>query len=146
MLSRLAHTLSHRSRATTLHYHPFTHHTSKNHITANARVPHPNLRPFTNDSTTQGSTGNESQRPVLESALSTLATLLLVASVGIAYHYAYKAETLRKMARAFAEGYDPVLELAKASNSPWQHGIERVEQALVDDIVRGNESGDFFLR
>ena len=68
--------------------------------------------------------------------------------------------------KAFAAGYDPALELAKASakkpkgeatsaigddeldwdaDGPWTEHLRRQEQDLIDRIIRGNEVGHYFV-
>lgn len=96
---------------------------------------------------------------MLEAAATSLASILVLAigfgSAGYLYHKFYKHLVLKKMANAFEPG-DPVLELAafgkginmKAETPPEEkdpissaHWIQRPEQAVVDQIVMGQEVG-----
>jgi hypothetical protein len=58
--------------------------------------------------------------------------------------------------QAFEPGYDPALELAKShtkrneepaydADEPWTEYLRRKEQDQIDDIVKGNEPGHYFL-
>ncbi|KAI0741154.1 hypothetical protein C8Q76DRAFT_212225 [Earliella scabrosa] len=77
----------------------------------------------------------------------------------------YKENVLRKIEQAFEGGYDPALELAKASHKmrqsgtspgvesdeldwdtdPWTQHLRREEQDLIDRIIQGNEAGHYFI-
>nr|KIR85318.1 hypothetical protein I308_04578 [Cryptococcus tetragattii IND107] len=46
--------------------------------------------------------------------------------------------------RAFEPGYDPALELSKI-NGPNASHVRRMEQPLIDSIVRGEEKGGYYL-
>ncbi|KAF3763108.1 hypothetical protein M406DRAFT_340780 [Cryphonectria parasitica EP155] len=107
---------------------------------------------------------------MLESAATSLASVLVLAvgfaSAAYAYHRLYKMLQLRKMANAFEPG-DPVLDLAamgkgiytkrereNKKNKGQNHGsedededhwVERPEQAKVDGIVAGQEKGHYHL-
>lgn len=55
------------------------------------------------------------------------------------------------MARAFAKGYDPVLELAQATakesdGTPRKGIIRRKEQDYVDKVINGEISGECALQ
>jgi len=84
--------------------------------------------------------------------LATGAGIALLALSGAGYHYWYKWEVLRKMERAFTKGYDPVLELAKASKfdsdgTVKKGRIRRKEQDYIDKVMNGEITGEceFFL-
>ncbi|KAF8967970.1 hypothetical protein BDZ97DRAFT_1655931 [Flammula alnicola] len=82
---------------------------------------------------------------------------------GILYVKWYKKNVLDKMENAFAAGYDPALELAKAhtvksaptddtaqdplfaEDVPWTENLRRKEQDMIDHIVHGEEAGHYFL-
>ena len=49
------------------------------------------------------------------------------------------------MYRAFAAGYDPVLELAKASSESDGGRIKRVEQDFIDSVIDGKVVGEYLL-
>lgn len=73
--------------------------------------------------------------------------IILLTGAGLCYHYWYKWEVQRKMARAFAKGYDPVLELAQATakesdGTPRKGIIRRKEQDYVDKVINGEISGE----
>ncbi|KAK4050464.1 hypothetical protein OIV83_003534 [Microbotryomycetes sp. JL201] len=86
--------------------------------------------------------------PGLESALATGAGIILLAFAGLGYHKWYKWEALRKMKRAFAKGYDPVLELASAAKFD-QDGqlragrVLRKEQEYISKVINGE--GEYLL-
>ncbi|KAI1120602.1 hypothetical protein F5Y10DRAFT_258044 [Nemania abortiva] len=89
----------------------------------------------------------------LESALTTLASVVVLgvgfAATGYAYHKAYKHMQLKKIENAFEPG-DPVLELAavgKEIPSPPmpQHWVQREEQSKIDAIIDGSEKGHYYL-
>ncbi|KAM0752357.1 hypothetical protein T439DRAFT_324435, partial [Meredithblackwellia eburnea MCA 4105] len=94
-----------------------------------------------------GSSGATSS--ALSSALGTAAGILLLAGAGLVYHWTYKWDVLRKMRRAFGEGYDPVTELANAARDsktgPVIGKIRRLEQDYIDRIINGTESGEYVL-
>lgn len=80
-------------------------------------------------------------------AHSLRAGIILLTGAGLCYHYWYKWEVLRKMARAFAKGYDPVLELAQATaketdGSRKKGIIRRKEQDYIDKVINGEISGE----
>lgn len=90
-----------------------------------------------------------------ESAATTFASILVLglgfALAGYIYHKSYKMLVVKKMTRAFLPG-DPVLEMAAtgkgvphASGRNEDHWVTRPEQAKVDDIIAGRESGHYFL-
>ncbi|GAA5858845.1 hypothetical protein JCM8547_005010 [Rhodosporidiobolus lusitaniae] len=97
-----------------------------------------------------GGGGGGGPRAALESALATGAGIVLLAGAGLAYHYWYKYDVLRKMERAFAPGYDPVLELASAasreSDGTVPKGrVRRKEQDYIDKIINGEITGEYLL-
>ncbi|SCV67918.1 BQ2448_39 [Microbotryum intermedium] len=86
----------------------------------------------------------------LESAAATGAGIILLAVAGLCYHKWYKWEAYRKMRRAFAKGYDPVLALASAAVYDDQGGlvpgrVVRKEQEYIQKIVNGEISGEYLL-
>lgn len=102
---------------------------------------------------------------MLESAATSLASVLVLAvgfaSAAYAYHKFYKRIQLQKMANAFEPG-DPVLELAalgkgitkghapsnvhrNGDDVDKDHWVHRPEQAQVDAIVAGREYGHYHL-
>ncbi|GAA5972700.1 hypothetical protein JCM11641_002981 [Rhodosporidiobolus odoratus] len=94
--------------------------------------------------------GGGGPRAAFESALATGAGIALLAGAGLCYHYWYKYDVLRKMERAFAPGYDPVLELATASardpDGKTKKGrVRRKEQDYIDKIINGEITGEYLL-
>jgi hypothetical protein len=92
---------------------------------------------------------------MVESAATTLASVLVLAAgfglAGYLYHKSYKQVVLKKMAKAFEPG-DPVLDLAAigkdvplAPGTADDHWVLREEQAIVDKIVAGRETGHYHL-
>lgn len=90
---------------------------------------------------------------MIEAASTTFASIVVLgagfALAGYLYHKFYKSLVLRKMHLAFEPG-DPVLELAALGkdvpNPPSaDHWVSRPEQARVDAIVDGTESGHYYL-
>lgn len=90
-----------------------------------------------------------------ESAATTFASILILglgfALAGYIYHKSYKMLVVKKMTRAFLPG-DPVLEMAAtakgvphASGGNEDHWVIRPEQAKVDDIIAGRQTGHYFL-
>ncbi|GAA5867875.1 hypothetical protein JCM3774_004707 [Rhodotorula dairenensis] len=94
---------------------------------------------------------NPPKGPAWDSAIATAGGIVLLTGAGLCYHYWYKWEVLRKMARAFAKGYDPVLELAQATakesdgKTPRKGIIRRKEQDYVDKVINGEISGEYLL-
>ncbi|GAA6002799.1 hypothetical protein JCM10207_007688 [Rhodosporidiobolus poonsookiae] len=89
-------------------------------------------------------------RAAFESALATGAGIGLLAGAGLCYHYWYKYEVLRKMERAFAPGYDPVLDLATAAareedGSVKKGRVRRKEQDYIDKLINGEITGEYLL-
>ncbi|KAH9485518.1 hypothetical protein JR316_0002426 [Psilocybe cubensis] len=98
--------------------------------------------------------------PVLDAILTTAIGL---GAGGIAYVKWYKKNVLDKIEDAFAAGYDPALELAKAhvvkrappdedatdpiftEVEPWTHSLRRKEQDMIDPIIHGEEAGHYFM-
>ncbi|KAM0480872.1 hypothetical protein ACHAPX_003759 [Trichoderma viride] len=89
-----------------------------------------------------------------ESAATTFASIFVLAfgfaAAGYIYHKSYKMIVLKKLTRAFEPG-DPVLDLAtSAKETPRkvveeEHWVQRPEQAYVDAIIDGTESGHYYL-
>lgn len=111
-----------------------------------------------------GMGGSLANNPALGAILTTIFGLGAVFIGGIVYVKWYKMNVLYKIERAFAPGYDPALELAKAhttkkhpgehdkhdlvfneDNSPWTENLVRKEQDLIDRIVHGEEAGHYFM-
>jgi len=97
---------------------------------------------------------------MVESALTTFASLAVLGAAGYSYHLYYKALVLRKMDKAFQPG-DPVLDLAAPTpssksdhmvtdgdvttsneNTSW---VEQPEQHTIDEIMAGNKKGRYYL-
>ncbi|CCG84362.1 protein of unknown function [Taphrina deformans PYCC 5710] len=93
---------------------------------------------------------------VLESALTTFASLALLGLSGYSYHKYYKWLVLHKIENSFTEG-DPALLFhhntyfldtsSDRSNSEIRQYqfVVRDEQAEIDEIVHGNRSGSYYL-
>lgn len=90
-----------------------------------------------------------------ESAATTFASIIVLglgfALAGYIYHKSYKMLVVKKMTRAFKPG-DPVLEMAATAkgvphsrDGDEDHWVIRPEQARVDDIIAGRETGHYFL-
>lgn len=97
---------------------------------------------------------------MMESALTTFASLSVLGAAGYGYHLYYKSLVLRKMSKAFDPG-DPVLDLAaptpssksgrvvvdgevvESADSP--NWIDQPEQQLLDDIMAGRKKGRYYL-
>ncbi|KAL7817144.1 hypothetical protein V8C26DRAFT_420543 [Trichoderma gracile] len=90
-----------------------------------------------------------------ESAATTFASIIVLAlgfaAAGFIYHKSYKMIVLKKMTRAFEPG-DPVLDLATTAKEvprtlvpEDEHWVQRPEQAHVDAIIDGRESGHYYL-
>ncbi|BGP12438.1 hypothetical protein JCM10213_006996 [Rhodosporidiobolus nylandii] len=97
-----------------------------------------------------GRGGGGGWKAAFESSLATGAGIALLASAGLAYHYWYKWEVMRKMERAFAPGYDPVLDLATASSreedgSVRKGRVRRKEQDYIDKLINGEITGEYLL-
>ncbi|KAL6852643.1 hypothetical protein ACO1O0_007191 [Amphichorda felina] len=104
--------------------------------------------------------GTKSSEPTLlakmgESAATTFASIIVLglgfALAGYIYHKSYKMLVVKKMTRAFKPG-DPVLEMAATAkgvphsrDGDEDHWVIRPEQARVDDIIAGRETGHYFL-
>lgn len=82
-----------------------------------------------------------------ETAMGASAGVLLLGCAAMFYQYYYKARVVSKMEAAFAPGYDPVLALVESGTEMAYVDIEppRPEQALIDRIIQGKESGRYFL-
>ncbi|KAF8911485.1 hypothetical protein CPB84DRAFT_920164 [Gymnopilus junonius] len=102
--------------------------------------------------------------PILDAMLTTAIGLGAVFLGGIAYVKWYKKNVLDKIENAFAPGYDPALELAKAhtvkkapvddaladpillpADDPWTEDLRRKEQEIIDHIIHGDEAGHYFM-
>lgn len=95
---------------------------------------------------------------MMESALTTLAAVVVLGGVGYGYTMYYKGMVLDKMENAFKPG-DPILELAATSGGDGdsedemlldehqhrEHWFLREEQELVDAIVAGRVRGQYHL-
>ncbi len=90
---------------------------------------------------------------MLESAATALASIIVLGAgfsiAGYVYHKSYKRLVLKKMTNAFEPG-DPVLELAALGKGPTDSAaptnwVQRPEQATVDAIVAGHETGHYHL-
>ncbi|KAJ9101973.1 hypothetical protein QFC20_005122 [Naganishia adeliensis] len=117
---------------------------------------------------------NLSTNPLFGAMLTTVIGLAAVFGGGVGYLAWYKAHVLNKMMHAFEAGYDPVLELGKyqqrkkktalpeldpsdpaggaTSNDEDPEEDEeipthilRMEQPIVDRIVKGKETGSYWL-
>ncbi|KAL8279590.1 hypothetical protein RQP46_007903 [Phenoliferia psychrophenolica] len=118
-----------------------------------AIAPDPNPSPDpTQPPSSSSSSRSDRYDSAISSGLSTFAGIALLAGAGLAYHKWYKWEVLRKMGRAFGEGYDPVMELANAAaldaegrKRPSGH-IQREEQGFMDELMEGRElPGEYLL-
>ncbi|EDR08874.1 uncharacterized protein LACBIDRAFT_249442 [Laccaria bicolor S238N-H82] len=92
--------------------------------------------------------GSLANNPALGAILTTIFGLGAVFIGGIVYVKWYKMNVLYKIERAFAPGYDPALELAKAHTTkkhPGEHDKHDLEQDLIDRIVHGEEAGHYFM-
>ncbi|KAK4447757.1 hypothetical protein QBC34DRAFT_408816 [Podospora aff. communis PSN243] len=92
---------------------------------------------------------------MVEAAATSFASIAVLgagfALTAYLYHKGYKYFVLKKMTNAFAPG-DPVLELAAMGrqvphDSPdaAAYWVQRTEQAIVDEIVSGHQSGHYHL-
>jgi hypothetical protein len=93
-----------------------------------------------------------------ESALTTLASVVILGAVGYGYTRYYKHMVLQKMENAFNPG-DPVLDLAATAkqgsatggtilvdeDKNREHWVLREEQSLIDAIVSGKARGQYHL-
>ncbi|TFK51099.1 hypothetical protein OE88DRAFT_1630656 [Heliocybe sulcata] len=87
---------------------------------------------------------------------------MLVFIGGVAYVSWYKRNVLNKIEEAFSAGYDPALELANQgkrseertvdydefqvdNDVPWTEHMRRKEQDLIDRVVKGKETGHYFV-
>ncbi len=93
---------------------------------------------------------------ILESALTTFASLTTLALVGYGYHKYYKHLVLQKIENAFAPG-DPALQLHHNRHRQLNNAEEgqegaadfqfvlRDEQQKIDEIIQGKEQGRYYL-
>ena len=81
-----------------------------------------------------------------ESALTTAASVAILAMVGYGYTKYYKYLVLKKIENAFEPG-DPYLDLAGKGRGPGSeaHWIHREEQAQLNAILDGSDQGHYFL-
>lgn len=93
-----------------------------------------------------------------ESALTTLASVVILGAVGYGYTRYYKHMVLQKMENAFKPG-DPILDLAATAkqgsatggtilvdeDKNREHWVLREEQALIDAIISGKSRGQYHL-
>lgn len=138
------------------------------HGAAAPRRPFSTTRPRRDADSNKSSPEPTLAHKMIESAATSLASILVIAvgfaTAAYAYHKLYKIMQLQKMAGAFEPG-DPVLDLAamgkgiytrgmssahKRSNGTGDyddedHWVQRPEQAKVDQIVAGSERGHYHL-
>ena len=107
--------------------------------------------PTQNEDDSQGeqssdSTWRSTGWKMAESALTTAASISILALVGYSYTRYYKYLVLEKIENAFQPG-DPYLELAGQGYGPGSeaHWILRDEQASIDAIIDGSDQGHYFL-
>ena len=90
---------------------------------------------------------------MVESAVTTSLSLLVISLAGYSYYRYYKYLTLKKMEDAFKPG-DPVLELAAMTHNKEtanldegdeKHWIRRHEQEKIDSIINGTTHGQYHL-
>ncbi|CAK4031688.1 unnamed protein product [Lecanosticta acicola] len=95
---------------------------------------------------------------MFESALTTAASVAILAAVGYGYNRYYKHMVLEKMENAFKPG-DPMLDLAATNkqgtatggvvlvdeDEQREHWVIRDEQNTIDDIVAGRARGQYHL-
>ena len=88
---------------------------------------------------------------VLESAATTLASLLLLGLAGYGYHRYYKYLVLHKIEKSFGPG-DPALKFhhnrhidEEGGDEDDHHFVLRKEQAEIDAIVHGKRNGRYYL-
>lgn len=108
------------------------------------------------DPTDDSSSGDDSTRQagarwrILESAATTLVSLLLLGVAGFSYHKYYKWLVLHKIDKSFGPG-DPALHLhhnrhtAGEEDQDDHHFVTRTEQAEIDAIVHGRRAGRYYL-
>ncbi|KAL3417118.1 hypothetical protein PVAG01_11118 [Phlyctema vagabunda] len=84
---------------------------------------------------------------LLETSLTTFASIAILGSAGYFYHRYYKKVVLEKMENAFEAGYSS-LELAALARHEAEADlfwIPRTEQEQIDAIVQGNRKGHYHL-
>ncbi|BFZ54462.1 hypothetical protein PYCC9005_001499 [Savitreella phatthalungensis] len=87
---------------------------------------------------------------VLESGLTTLASLILLAAGGYSYHKYYKWLVLHKIEKSFGPG-DPALRFhhnrhtTRDASALDHHFVLRDEQYEIDAMVRGERAGSYYL-
>lgn len=81
-----------------------------------------------------------------ETAGITFASLLILGSAGLLYHNLYQSHVINKMERLFDVG-DPLFELTmhNRTNKSGKAWVERPQQELLDDIIKGEIRGRYFL-
>ncbi|ODV84838.1 hypothetical protein CANARDRAFT_8408 [[Candida] arabinofermentans NRRL YB-2248] len=83
-----------------------------------------------------------------ETGIITFTSLLILGSSGIMYHKIYKKDVLDKISSSFDEG-DITLQLQKHKISTIdnenKYWVEREQQQLLDEIVKGQIQGRYFL-
>lgn len=96
---------------------------------------------------------------VLESSITTLASVAILGAVGFAYQRYYKHSVLQKMENAFEAGFSslelaalvrhsdgsgkPVVTSGDVPEAAWW--IQRGEQRFIDDILAGRTRGHYYL-
>lgn len=131
------------------------HHTPKRPINGGTNSPGPQ-GPIPDPTDTEDEPATKSKgsgfswgptlRKMAESALTTAASISILALVGYSYTKYYKYLVLEKIENAFRPG-DPYLELAGKGRGPGSEPdwIERDEQAAIDAIIDGSDQGHYFL-
>ncbi|GME65534.1 ATPase domain prokaryote protein [Neofusicoccum parvum] len=119
---------------------------------------HPFWRPDLEDAAAGKSSGNNGgdgdwRSKLLESAVTTLASVAILGGVGFAYQHYYKRSVLSKIERAFESGFSS-LEMAALARHAERGGgggggeawwIARDEQRIIDDILAGAATGHYYL-
>lgn len=117
----------------------------------------PNGHGKSKGSSSDGGGGDDWKSKLLESSITTLASVAILGGVGFAYQRYYKAQVLSKIENAFDEGFssleraalarhsdgkgiDPTKEIPEAA---WW--IQRDEQRMIDDILAGRTQGHYYL-
>ncbi|EPQ55089.1 hypothetical protein GLOTRDRAFT_76396 [Gloeophyllum trabeum ATCC 11539] len=128
--------------------------TSEKHVEADAGVFQPiNIGPQLPSFSSSG---------LRDAAITTMVGLMIVFVGGVAYVSWYKKNVLDKIEKAFSAGYDPALELANHgkrsaerpipydefevdNDVPWTEHMRRKEQDLIDRVIKGRETGHYFV-
>ncbi|ODV93275.1 hypothetical protein PACTADRAFT_77653 [Pachysolen tannophilus NRRL Y-2460] len=82
----------------------------------------------------------------LETSGITFASLVILGSAGLLYHKLYQVHVADKMYNAFNQG-DPAFQLTmhQRSNNNGKDWVQRPQQELLDEIIRGDIIGRYFL-